>query len=224
MNAAELVARASVVLLDFDGPLTALMPPPLNAQVADAARAALKNAGAPLAPDVESTTDHLQVLRYAGQCSANILNGVEAACTDAEVNAAQVSVPTPGAHELLAACAYRRQPVVVVSNNNAVAVATFLAAQEWQALVAGIVGRDPARPDLLKPHPHLVRLALESVEAHPQDALLIGDSVGDIDAARRAGGVVAIAFASRPSKTATLAQASPDALIDQLAVLTRTTN
>ena len=37
-TAYELIANCSALLLDFDGPMAALMPPPLNAQAAERVR------------------------------------------------------------------------------------------------------------------------------------------------------------------------------------------
>jgi hypothetical protein len=64
-DAWEIIANAKALLLDFDGPITALMPAPINAQAADRARAALR---APALPgEILTTTDHLAVLRFTAE-------------------------------------------------------------------------------------------------------------------------------------------------------------
>ena len=61
-TARELLHDADALLLDFDGPVAALMPPPANARAADLARGPL--AGVAIPSPVAETTDHLAVLGY----------------------------------------------------------------------------------------------------------------------------------------------------------------
>ncbi|MGL5866584.1 MAG: HAD family hydrolase [Dermatophilaceae bacterium] len=219
MNAAELVAQAAVVLLDFDGPITPLMPPPVNAEAAETARAALRPFVGRFPEGIETTTDHLAILRYTGQHHPNALPAVEQACIDAEVTAAQTAIPTDGAQELLVTCANRGQPVAIVSNNDRACIDTFLERHHWTDLVEAIVGRTPGHPDLMKPDPASVVAALAALHAKADSAVLIGDSPGDVEASRRAGGVPAIAFVNRPSKRGALTRANPAAVLESIAVL-----
>lgn len=212
-NAARLVQRAHAVLLDFDGPVTILMPSPANARAADTARVPLADLGLP--PDVASTTDHLAVLRWTGANAPERLTAVEQACIDAEIEAARVSHPTRGSLDFLEACKHVDKPVVIVSNNSASAVLAFLNRYDATSLVRGIVGREPLRPDLLKPHPSLVLAALELVQVPADDAVLIGDSVTDIEVAR-ATGVLAIGYAKTPARGLELADAGADFVIEDL--------
>ncbi|MGL5823706.1 MAG: HAD family hydrolase [Nocardioides sp.] len=209
MNAAELVAQAAVVLLDFDGPITPLMPPPVNAEAAETARTALRTAVGHFPADIETTTDHLAILRYTGEHHPDALPAVEHACIDAEVTAARAATPTDGAHELLTTCARRGQPVAIVSNNDRTCVDAFLDRHQWNNLVAAVVGRTLGRPDLMKPHPAAVTAALAALDAQPETATLIGDSPSDIEAGLAAG-VLSIGYAKtakrRPALLATGAE------------------
>ena len=57
ISAARLVANASGVLLDFDGPVTPLMPPPANKEAAEDAWAAMPDAGAEVPPELASSVE-----------------------------------------------------------------------------------------------------------------------------------------------------------------------
>ena len=212
-TAAELLHAAKAILLDFDGPVTPLMPPPVNAQAADTARAALN--GIDLPPDIGTTTDHLAVLRWTVTDAPDRLAAVEDACVTAEIAAARISEPTAGALDLLRWCRQQGKPVVIVSNNAADAITTYLHRFEATSLVRGIVGREPRRPDLLKPHPSLVLAALELAQAEPAHAVLIGDSVTDIEVAR-ATGVPSIGYAKTPARGRDLEEGGADALVDNM--------
>lgn len=217
-TAAALVTSAKAILLDFDGPVTALMPWPRNAQTADAARRPLLHAGLELPESVAATTDHLAVLHYAAPLGLELLAAVEDACVGAEIDAAAVSQPTPGAHEFLSACQGADKPVVIVSNNAADAVHTYLNRFRLHALVRGVVGRQPHRPDLMKPHPSYVLAALDLAQAEPQDAVLIGDSITDVEVSR-ATGTRAIGYAKTPERGLELAAAGADATTDSMSSL-----
>jgi len=124
--AARLLSGSAAVLLDFDGPVTPLLPPPANLHTADAARRTLTVHGVIPPGDIAATSDHLAVLRWAGTHAPDALADVEHVCTAAEVDSARACAPTPGAHALLAALREAGTPVVIVSNNAAEAIHTYL--------------------------------------------------------------------------------------------------
>ena len=94
----------------------------------------------------------------------------------------------------------------------------FLAAHGLGDGVGAVVGRTTADPALLKPSPHLVRLAIDAMGADPADCTMIGDSVSDIESARAAG-ARSIGYANRPGKDRRLAEAGADGIITTLADL-----
>lgn len=214
-NAAQLVDEAHAILLDFDGPVTLLMPPPINAHAADAARLPLNGLNMPA--DVRSTTDHLAVLRWTATGAPDRLAEVEHACINAEVEAARQSYPTAGALAFLRACRRRGKPVVIVSNNAADSVVTFLNRYDATGLVRGIVGRAPRRPDLLKPHPSLVLAALDIAQVPAENAVLIGDSITDIEVAH-ATGVQAIGYAKTPARGRELKGVGADFVVEDMEI------
>ncbi len=213
-TADELVRAAKGILLDFDGPVTPLMPPPVNAQAADTARAALN--GIDLPSEVAATTDHLTVLRWTATDAPDRLVAVEEACVTAEIAAARLCEPTVGALEFLRWCHHHGKPVVIVSNNAAEAISAYLSRFNATSLIRGIVGREPRRPDLLKPHPSLVLAALDLAQVEPADAVLIGDSITDVEVAQTTG-ALAIGYAKTQERGRALRAAGAAAVVSEMA-------
>ncbi|WP_394277406.1 HAD family hydrolase [Luteococcus sp.] len=176
ITAAELFSQADLIMLDFDGPVTRLLPPPANAELAARAREAARDAGVPITDDLDSSTDHLAFIRAAGAHSPVALQAVESLCTTGEVAAALTSPVTPGAVDLLESANRGGKTVVIVTNNSPACVSRFVQLHDLVHHVDSIVGRDPRRPDLMKPDPHPLRQALQAEHAK---AIMIGDSVSD---------------------------------------------
>ncbi|MFI2490154.1 HAD family hydrolase [Promicromonospora kroppenstedtii] len=214
-GAAQLLNESSVVLLDFDGPVTPLMPAPANMHAADAARQAITAHGATPPDDIATTSDHLAVLRWAGVHAPDALADVEAACTSAEVESAHACVPTPGAHALLEALYESEILVVIVSNNGESAIDTYIRRHQLGTRVYDVVGRPPMRPDLMKPDPYIIKLALEATWANTRSTVLIGDSVSDIEVAVTTG-IRSIGYAKTPRRGAELREAGADAVTDNM--------
>lgn len=218
IDAAQLLRESVAVLLDFDGPVTPLMPAPANMHAADAARKALSTHGITPPDDIATTSDHLALVRWAGAHAPDALADVDDACTIAEMNSALTCTPTPGAHELLAALHAAGTPVVIVSNNDHSAILNYLQRHKLTAYVRDVIGRPFMRPDLMKPHPHTVERALAIVTSSPDRTVLIGDSVSDIQVAR-ATGVHSIGYAKTPQRGSELHLAGADALTSSIAQL-----
>lgn len=188
--------------------MTKLLPPPANEKAADRARSCLEA----FPPEVAKTTDHLAVLRFAGHAAPQDVLAVDKACTAAEVEAAARSVPVYAAIRLARNSQVRGQRVAVVSNNSAHAVKRFL---ERVDLHLPIFGRPEGFPDLMKPNPHLIRKAIDALEVDAEDALIVGDSVTDIEAAH-AVGIVSIGLVTRESKRASMLAGAADAYVDSM--------
>src|SRR5262249_55843872 len=77
-----------------------------------------------------------------------------------------------------------------------------------------IVGRDQ-NAALMKPDPHLVKVAVTRLGAKPDECTFVGDSVTDVTAGRLAG-VAVIGYANKPGKAAQLAGSGADAVTDSL--------
>jgi hypothetical protein len=97
---AEVLTSTGPVLLDFDGPVTPLMPAPVNWQIAEAMRDIIWAAEAALPESIAISADPLVVLRLAYSRLPEPLGAaVEEVCVDGELEAARRSQPTAGAHE-----------------------------------------------------------------------------------------------------------------------------
>ncbi|MFI6424738.1 HAD family hydrolase [Promicromonospora sp. NPDC050880] len=218
IDAAQLLDDSAAVLLDFDGPVTALLPRPVNLHVADDGRRALQACGIAVPAAVATTSDHLAVIRWTGKHAREALGAVDDACAAAETASARTCAPTSGANALLAALDGVGVPVVVVSNNAAAAIHAYLERHGLTSWVRDVVGRPAVRPDLMKPHPHTVERALTIAGAGARRAVLIGDSVSDIEVAR-ATGVRSIGYATTRRRGIELRRAGADAVTDDIGAL-----
>jgi phosphoglycolate phosphatase len=220
IDAAELFAAADAVLLDFDGPVTPLIPAPANLEAANAARAPLLARDIALDDHIGTTSDHIAVLRWTAKNAPQVLAEVEALCDDAETAAASMAEPTRGAHELLAECHRGGKPVLIVSNNAEVAIRAYLERWSLTSYVGAIIGRPAHRPDLMKPNTHTVDEALRLLRTEPSRAVFIGDSVSDVEVSR-AVGMPCIGYAKTPRRGDELREAGADALTGDIAEIGR---
>ncbi|MGW8565014.1 HAD family hydrolase [Isoptericola sp. NPDC055881] len=185
---------------------------------ANTARAVLARHGIKPA-ELRETSDHLAIIRWAGSHAPDALSDVEAVCIEAEVEAARISRPTPGAHELIDALHRADVPVVIVTNNAAEAALTYLERWHLAGKVRGVIGRPESEPALMKPNTHLVEAALRIAQVEPAEAVLFGDSVSDVEVARAAG-VRSLGYAKTPQRGRELEAAGADALADTVTALT----
>jgi HAD superfamily hydrolase (TIGR01662 family) len=215
---AAILDAGGPILLDFDGPVTPLLPPPANGALAEAARRPLRRAGVDMPADLEDSSDHLAVLRFAGSQSPELARCVDTVCTRGEVEAARRSEPTPGAHNAMRALRRAGHTIVIVSNNSTDAVETYLQRHGVDTLVSGVVGRRHGQPELMKPDPDPVERALRILDAEPASCILVGDSVTDVEVSRRVG-MRSIGYAKTPQRGTELAEAGADAIVDDMAGL-----
>lgn len=215
----DVLGSTGPVLLDFDGPVTILLPPGPNAEVAEAARQPLRAAGAELPEPVASTSDHLAVLRFASAFPTDVELAVEEACRAGELRAALTSEPTPGSADFFGACIAARRAVVVASNNAAEPIAAYLDRHGLADQVLGVIGRRAGRPDLMKPHPSILLDALRLLDLdHAGSCVMIGDTVSDVQASRAAG-VRIVGFAKTPDRGRALVEAGAEAVVDSMTTL-----
>lgn len=215
-----LLEAAEAVLLDFDGPVCSVFAGHPASEVADRLRGLIAATGVQVVPALATTADPLQVLRLAQAHHPELVPALDDALVRAETLAADSARSTAGAAEFLAECERAGRRVVIVSNNSRRAVETYLHDRRLRDVVEAVVGRPCRRPDLMKPHPAMVEAALEHLQVRPGSAVLIGDSVTDIQVARRCG-LPSIGLANRPGKVTSLAQAGADLTIGSMAELGR---
>jgi HAD superfamily hydrolase (TIGR01509 family) len=93
--------------------------------------------------------------------------------------------PFPGAHELIAMLRDRGIRVVLASSAKQDEVDLYLDMLEAREIVNGWT--TSADVDHTKPAPDLVQAALEVADAEGDAAVMVGDSIWDVEAAGRAG-------------------------------------
>lgn len=221
-DADALLAAASAVLLDFDGPCTRLFAGtdrPANLARVAAAVAPLVDAPPEraLPDDVRASGDVMAVLDWAVRRSprdVGLTALAEDVVTAIEVEHARAAEPEPTLAPFLRRCREAGLPVAVVTNNSPRAV---------QALA----GRVPELRDLpahgrtlevlaeLKPSPRLLLDALADLGVAPADAVMVGDTTTDVEAALAAGCRV-VALALRPGRAQDLRAAGAHAVVASL--------
>ncbi|WP_181778881.1 HAD family hydrolase [Pseudonocardia pini] len=223
MTLAQLLAERCHVLLDFDGPVCAVFPGDRGRESGDAMRRLLGDRMAHLPPEVSQADDAFVVLRYFDQHEPELAEKAEQAFAAEEGRTVLTATPTPGVLDAIKALRGSGHTITIVSNNSESAILAFVELHRLGDQIEGIVGRTRSRTEDLKPKPYLLRRALDKRAAAPTEAVLIGDSVTDIQAARAAGTAV-IAFANRPEKEPTLRSYEPDILIKLMEELVRSRN
>ncbi len=103
-----------------------------------------------------------------------------------ERETAERSTPMPGAAELLEALAKSGARLGILTRNNRASAETTLAACGFDHyfLPDDILDRDSCAP---KPEPDGIHHLLNSWQAHPTDAVMVGDYLFDLQAGQRAG-------------------------------------
>jgi phosphoglycolate phosphatase len=212
----KILAGTRVVLFDFDGPICSVFAGLPAPQVARDLQRVVASLTGQRTVETDTTEDPLEVLRQSARYGPSVVAKVDEALTAAETDAAQVAEPTPSGARCLRAVRRSGHRAAVVTNNSERAARAYLDEHGLTELVDTVIGRHPGRPDLMKPNgwPLLQALAAFPVGAH--DAVLVGDTEADIQAAR-AVGTCAIGYANKPGKRERLAAA--DVVIEDMAEL-----
>lgn len=213
ISAAELVAGRRHVLLDFDGPVCGAFAAYGGADISRQLTMHLNMGGVGVPRELAGSHDPFEVLRYAaGLGDPDVLADVDDEFRRLEVLAVRIARPTPGAVETIRALVDGGHTVTIVSNNSADAVRMYVRRHGLDGSLSGVSARTAPDPDLLKPNPHLLDEALQALGASARDAVMVGDSVADIVAARHAG-VACVALADKPGKREALERHDPDSVI-----------
>jgi len=213
VNPRDLFDAAGALFLDFDGPIAALMPPPVNEEAAAVARRAAQTVDLPI--EIATTADHLAVLRWVRlNCPDEVLGRVEAACTKVELEAAQSCDESPDAAILFDYAINRGIPLAIVSNNAEAAVRRFLDRRNWGNRITTLACRTSETVDSLKPSPQLLLDASDAVGVPPARALFVGDSVSDVHAGRDAG-IPVLGIAKHQRRSNDLLEAGAEAVVER---------
>lgn len=218
-SAAELVASKRHVLLDFDGPVCAAFAAYGAANISRQLAMLISQGGGDVPAELVSSSDPFELLHYAATLGdPDLLAEVDSEFRRLEVLAIRIAAPTPNAAEVVRALVQLGHTVTIVSNNSTGAIASYAQAHQLAGLLASISARTDPDPSLLKPNPHLLLEALAQLGAAPHDAVMVGDSGTDVEAAHDAE-VIAIALANRPDKAQVLRESRPAAVIDRMSAL-----
>jgi len=93
--------------------------------------------------------------------------------------------PLPGARELLEAIAQLGWRAVLATSAGEEELAVLRAALDAEDLICAVTSSADA--ERAKPHPDIVASALKRIQADPAEAIMLGDTVWDVQAGRRAG-------------------------------------
>lgn len=218
----SLLATASVLLLDFDGPVCRLFAGYPAPTIADQLRGIVTAHRYPVSADMADQGPHGVLRLAADQGDPDLTRELTKALRQAEVAATATAEPTPGLTDLLHAAQQTGRRVAIVSNNAVEAVHAYLAHHQLAQAFSTVIGRaDDTEPHQLKPSPFLVNLALRALDVAPAAAVLVGDSVTDIQAARSAS-VPVIGYANKPGKRQAMIDAGVNDVIEALKQLADT--
>lgn len=206
-GARAIVARASVALLDFDGPVCRLFAHMDLRGILPTIPAALPWVTTP-------PGDIFDVLTLAGndprrRAEAHLY------LRALELRSAPGATLTADVARVLRWLKKRHVAVGVVTNNSPDAVAA-VALRLPELAGVPVFGRGPSLTPRLKPAVDLVDAALRHYRARPDQAFLLGDAARDLECAA-ASGVAGVGYATRLAKVGILAPLAPT--VDRLADL-----
>lgn len=101
------------------------------------------------------------------------------------LDSASLVRPLPGARELLEAIAELGWRSVLATSAGEKELGVLRDALDAEDLIAAVTSASDAEES--KPEPDIVASALERIGAEPSEAILLGDTVWDVEAGRRAG-------------------------------------
>jgi HAD superfamily hydrolase (TIGR01509 family) len=215
----RLLAETDAILLDFDGPVCSIFAGYPAPKVAAELVEVLQRKGVALPQQLSSETDPLEVLRWVGKTGNKATTrAVDDALCAAELRAVASASPTPYSREVIVAARQAGLPVAVVSNNSAGAVTAYLASHRLAGYVSPIVGRAYAEPERMKPNPEPVRRAVSDLGVQASRAVLVGDSLSDIQAGQAAG-VRTIGYANRPAKVDAFRKTGANVVFESMGLL-----
>ncbi|WP_316959650.1 HAD-IA family hydrolase [Streptomyces sp. TRM68367] len=216
----QLITRARVVLWDFDGPICSLFAGHSAEQVAMGLVEWLEGRGLHglLTEHERDSPDPHVVLRAVDRrhSGSDLVAELEERLTTEELKAAPTAMPTEWADPLIRTWTAVGARMAVATNNSPRVVRTYLRSRGLEECFAPhIYGRTEDHLHRLKPHPHCLNRALSAMGSAPSDALMIGDSPSDVEAAGRAG-VPFLGFARKEHKARVLRAAGATAVVSSL--------
>ncbi|MDQ0934355.1 HAD family hydrolase [Streptomyces turgidiscabies] len=215
----EAVARARVVLWDFDGPICALFAGHSAERVAIELVEWLEGRGLHglLTEAERQSLDPHVVLRAVDRRhpGSDLVEELEQRLTQEELRATERAMPTPYADPLIRTWTAVGSRLAVATNNSPLVVRQYLASRGLTACFAPHIYGRTRELSRLKPHPHCLNQALNAMGAAPSSALMIGDTPSDHLAAREAG-VPFLGYARNEHKEKLLRDAGAEVVVGSL--------
>ncbi|GAA2613936.1 MULTISPECIES: HAD family hydrolase [Streptomyces] len=214
-----LIKRARVVLWDFDGPVCRLFAGHSADGVASDLVSWLEGRGLHgLLTDTErESLDPQVVLRAVDRRhpGSDLAAELEERLTQEELRAASSAMPTPYADPLIRTWSAVGSRLAIATNNSPRVVRKYLESRGLVGCFAPHIYGRTEELSHLKPDPHCLNRALNAMGAAPADALMIGDTPSDHEAAARAG-VPFLGYANNPRKAKILREAGAGTVVESL--------
>jgi phosphoglycolate phosphatase-like HAD superfamily hydrolase len=220
----ELVARARVVLWDFDGPICRLFAGHSAEGVASDLVEWLEGRGLHgLLTDAErESLDPQVVLRAVNRRhpGSDLVTELEERLTQEELRASASAMPTAYADPLIRTWTAVGSRMAITTNNSARVARTYLESRGLEGCFRPHVYGRTQELHHLKPDPYCLNRALNAMGAAPAAALMIGDALSDHEAAQCAG-VPFLGYAHNERKATLLRRAGAVAVVTSLEPLLR---
>ncbi|MEU6808956.1 HAD-IA family hydrolase [Streptomyces sp. NPDC046831] len=221
----ELIEAARVVLWDFDGPICRLFAGHSAERVARDLVDWLEGQGLHglLTASQRELLDPHVVLRAVDRRhpGSDLVAELEERLTQEELRAASSAMPTAWADPLIRTWTAVGARLAITTNNSPRVVRAYLDGRGLLSCFAPHVYGRTTDLRLLKPHPHCLDRALHTLGCAPPDALMIGDTPSDLQAATRAG-VPFLGYAHNARKAKLLREAGATRVVDSLEPVLRT--
>jgi HAD superfamily hydrolase (TIGR01509 family) len=187
----DLIANARCVLFDFDGPVCRLFAGHRAHDVAESLIDWLEERGQHvlLTDEERESGDPHAVLRAVGRIhpGSDLVDELEEILTREELHATATAWPTPYVDPLIHTWRAVGVRLAIATNNSPRVVERYLSTRRLTDAFGPHVHGRTTELHLLKPDPDCLQRALKSTGARPAEALMIGDTPTDLEAAGSAG-------------------------------------
>ncbi|MGW2642716.1 HAD family hydrolase [Streptomyces sp. NPDC001348] len=187
----DVIARARVVLWDFDGPICRLFAGHTAEGVAGELVEWLESRGLHglLTPGERRSPDPQILLRAVEDRhpGSDLVAELEERLTQEELRATASAMPTAYADPLIRTWSAVGSPMAITTNNSARAARAYLTGRGLIGCFAPHIYGRTQDLRLLKPDPYCLQRALSATGTAPSAAVMIGDTPTDWEAASRAG-------------------------------------
>ncbi|MEU1850256.1 HAD family hydrolase [Streptomyces sp. NPDC019990] len=215
----NLIGRARVVLWDFDGPICRLFANHSAERVASDLVSWLEGRGLRglLSETERQALDPQVVLRAVDRRhpGSDLVIDLEERLTQEERQAAASAMPTPYADPLIRTWTAVGARLAIATNNSPRVALEYLTGRGLDSCFHPHVYGRTRELHQLKPDPHCLNRALSAMGVSPSDALMIGDTPSDREAAGGAG-VPFLGYARGGQKAKALQEAGADVVLDSL--------